>query len=84
MCAGSPAFVLRRSDGDRVLPVKEAQKTGVKEAVLQTMESVPGKCERGFVVFQLPRGERPEFVVFEEHFKAEAEATRISWAVQDE
>jgi hypothetical protein len=43
----------------------------VKEALLETLEPVPGKCERGFVVFQMPRGERPEFVVFEEQFKAE-------------
>ncbi len=84
MHVGSPAFVLQMPDGDRILPVKEAQETGVKEAVLETMDPVPGQCERGFVVFQTPRGERPEFVVFEEQFKSEREALSISWAVPDE
>lgn len=67
-----------------VLPVKEAQETGVKEAVLETMGPVPGQCECGFVVFQTPRIERPELVVFEEQFKAEREAQPIKWAVPDE
>jgi hypothetical protein len=84
MHVGSPAFVLQMPDGDRILPVKEAQETEVKEAVLETMDPVPGQCERGFVVFQTPRGERPEFVVFEEQFKAEREAQPIRWAVPDE
>ncbi len=84
MHVGSPAFVLQMPDGDRILPVKEAQETEVKEAVLETMDPVPGQCERGFVVFQTPRGERPEFVVFEEQFKAEREAPSIRWAVPDE
>ena len=84
MHVGSSAFVLQMPDGDRVLPVKEAQETEVKEAVLETMHPVPGQCERGFVVFQTPRGERPEFVVFEEQFKAESEAPPIRWAVSDE
>jgi hypothetical protein len=57
------------------------QETGVKEAVLETMDPVPGQCECGFAVFQTPRGERPEFVVFAEQFKAEREAQPIRWAV---
>ncbi len=84
MHVGSPAFVLQMPDGDRILPVKEAQETGVKEAVLETMDPVPGQCERGFVVFQTPRGERPELVVFEEQFKAEREAPPIRWTVPNE
>jgi len=84
MHVGSPAFVLQMPDGDRILPVKEAQETGVKEAVLETMDPVPGQCERGFVVFQTLRGERPEFVVFEEQFKSKTEAPPIRWTVPDE
>jgi hypothetical protein len=42
MHAGLPAFVLQMPDEDRVLPVKEAQETGVKEVVLKTMDPVPG------------------------------------------
>ena len=83
MHVGSPAFVLQKPS-DRILPVKEAQETGVTEAVLETMDPVPGQCERGFVVFQTPRDERPEFVVFEEQFKAEREAPPKRWAVPDE
>ncbi len=79
MHVGSPAFVLQMPGGDRILPVKEAQETGVTEAVLETMDPVPGQCARGFVVFQTPRDERPEFVVFEEQFKAEREAPPIRW-----
>ncbi len=56
----------------------------VKEAVLETMDPVPGQREYGFVVFQPPRGERPELVVFEEQFKAEREVPPIKWAVPDE
>jgi len=56
----------------------------VKEAVLETMDPVPGQCERGFIVIQTPRGERPELVVFEEQFKAEREVQPIRWAVPDE
>ncbi len=84
MHVGSPAFVLQMPDGDRILPVKEAQETGVKEAVLETVDPVSDQCERGFVVFQTPRGERPEFVVFEEQFKTEREAPPIRWAVPGE
>ncbi len=44
MYVGSPAFVLQMPDGDRILPVKEAQETGVKEAVLETMDPVPANA----------------------------------------
>jgi hypothetical protein len=47
MHAGLPAFVLQMPDGDRVLPVKEAQEAGVKEVVLKSMDPVLGQCERG-------------------------------------
>jgi len=56
----------------------------VKEAVLETIDPLPDQCECGFVVFQTPRIERPELVVFEEQFKAEREAQPIKWAVPDE
>lgn len=65
MHVGSTAFVLRMPDGDRVMPTTDAREVGVKEPVLETMDPVPGQCARGFVVFQTPRGERPESVVFE-------------------
>jgi hypothetical protein len=36
------------------------------------------------VVFQTPRDESPEFVVFEEQFKTERNRPPIRWAVPDE
>lgn len=84
MAVGSAAFVLLMPDGARVLPATNAEETGVREPILQTMDPVPGQCEGGFVVFQTPQGERPEFIVFEEQFKSEDEAPPIRWMVPDE
>lgn len=72
MHVGSTAFVLRMPDGARVVLATDAEESGVKEPVLETMDPVPGQCDRGFVVFQTPRGERPEAVIFEEQLTSEA------------
>ena len=83
MAVGSAAFGLLMPDGDRVLPATNAEETGVREPILQTMDPFPGQCEGGFVVFQTLQGERPEFIVFEEQFKSEDEAPPIRWMVPD-
>lgn len=82
MHVGSTAFVLRMPDGARVMLATDAEETEVKEPVLETMDPVPGQCDRGFVVFQTPRGERPESVIFEEQLTSEA--MPIEWAIPGE
>ncbi len=70
-------------DGARILPLTNAEETGGREPVWETTDPVPGQCEGGFVVFQTPQGERPEFIVFEEQFKSEDETPPIRWMVPD-
>lgn len=82
MQVGPNAFVLQLSDGTRVKPeVFSDADAKVKKPALQSME-VRGACDRGFVTFQTPRGERPDLVIFEEQFTTEVQA--IEWTVPDE
>ena len=82
MQVGPNAFVLRLPDGTRVKPEVFADKDAtVKQPALQSME-VRGACDRGFVTFQTPRGERPDLVIFEESFTTEAQP--IEWRIPDE
>ena len=82
MQVGPNAFVLRLPDGTRVKPEVFADADAeVKQPALQNME-VRGACDRGFVTFQTPRGERPDLVIFEESFSTEAQP--IEWTIPDE
>lgn len=82
MQVGPNAFVLRLADGARVKPEVFADGDAeVKKPALRTME-VRGACDRGFVTFQTPRGERPALVIFEEGFTTEAQP--IEWTIPDE
>lgn len=83
MQVGPNAFVLRLPDGTRVKPEVFADGDAkVKEPALRNME-VRGACDRGFVTFQTPRGERPDLVIFEESFTTE-EPRPIEWKIPDE
>lgn len=81
MYVGSNAFSLRSADGTRVQPEGFGRDAKVREPALRTMDPVPGACERGFITFQTPRGERPHLVVFEEQFVLES---AIAWKVTEE
>ena len=81
MYVGSNAFSLRSPDGTRVQPEGFGKDEKVREPALRTMDPVPGACERGFVTFQTPRGERPHLVVFEEQFVLDS---AIAWKVTEE
>lgn len=83
MHVGPVAFTLQMPDGTRVMPEVFANKNAeVKEPALQTMDAGPGTCDRGFVTYQTPRGERPELVIFEEQFVTNV--PDIAWKVPDE
>lgn len=82
MHVGSNAFVLELADGARIRPQTFTDEDAkVKEPVLRSMDPRPGGCERGFVVFQTPEGERPELVIFEEQFTTEPQP--IEWTIPD-
>lgn len=84
MHIGSTAFTLRLSDEiPSVHPVVfDDVDATVKEPALRTMDPPPGRCNRSFVTFQTPQGERPKFVVFEEEFVSEMPV--IAWSVPKE
>lgn len=68
MHLGPIAFVLRTMDGDEIQPEGFSEGVKVKQPALESMNPFPGECDRGFVTFQTPRGERPELVIYEEQF----------------
>ena len=83
MAIGPNAFTLRLPDGTRLKPEGFSdQDAPVKEPALQTMHTGGGTCPQGFVTFQVPRGEKPDLVVFEEPFVPEMPL--IAWKVSDE
>ena len=45
------------------------------------MDAVPGTCDRGFVTFQTPEGEKADLVVFKEQFILKPV---VAWRVPDE
>lgn len=44
------------------------------------MDPSPGECERGYVIYETPRGEKAELVVFEDTL---TETQAIAWKVPD-
>ena len=74
------AFVLRMPDGTRLLPEGAEEGTKVKEPALQSMNPLPGECDRGFVTFQTPRDERPELLIYDEEFVLK---NSIAWKVPE-
>ena len=83
MAIGPDAFTLRLQDGTRVKPeVFSDQDAPVKEPALQTMHTGGATCPQGFVTFQVPRGEKPDLIVFEEPFVSEMSV--IAWKVPNE
>ncbi len=53
----------------------------VKQPALETMDAPPGSCDRGFVTFQTPKGERADLVLFEEQFVLKSV---IAWEIPAE
>lgn len=80
MNVGPNAFVLRLPDGARVHSEGFSGDAKVKQPALRSMNPLPGECDRGFVTFQTPGGEKPKLVLFEEEF---ASAATIAWKVPD-
>lgn len=81
MHLGPNAFVLRTPDGTRLHPEGFAgDAPRVKEPSLQGMNPLPGECDRGFVTFQTPQGQRPDLVLYEEEF---VDKVTIAWRVPD-
>ena len=78
MQIGPGAFVLRLADGTRLPPEGLGDGEKVKEPALQSMNPLPGECDRGFVTFQTPLGERPEFLLYDEEFVLK---NTIAWKV---
>lgn len=75
MHIGPDAFVLRMPDGAGVLPEGGSR---AKEPALESMNPLAGECDRGYVTFQTPTGERPELVLYDEQFVLE---NTIAWKV---
>lgn len=71
MAQGPSAFVLRTTGGAGIQPEGFSEDAKVKQPALESMNPLPGECDRGFVTFQTPRGERPELVIYEEDFVLE-------------
>ena len=80
MHIGPGAFVLRMPDGTRLLPEELGEGAKVKEPALQSMNPLPGECDRGFVTFQTPRDERPELLLYDEEFVLK---NSIAWKVPE-
>lgn len=75
------AFTLRLPGGDTVLPEEITGEGPVeRKPVLQSMDPSPGECERGYVIYETPRGEKAELVVFEDTL---TETQAIAWKVPD-
>lgn len=84
MQVGSASFALSLPDGGRIAPLSpaEAKETGLEEPVLETMDPVPNGCERGLVIFRVPKGERPEAVAFKDSLSTDT--TPVTWSVPKE
>ena len=80
MQIGPGAFALRLPDGTRLLPEGLGDGEEVKEPALQSMNPLPGECDRGFVTFQTPRDERPDLVLYDEEFVLK---NSIAWKVPE-
>lgn len=80
MQIGPGAFALRLPDGTRSLPEGLGDEAKVKKPALQSMNPLPGECDRGFVTFQAPKGERPELVLYDEQFVLKS---TIAWEVPE-
>ncbi len=80
MQIGPGAFALRLPDRTRLLPEGLGDEAKVKEPALQSMNPLPGECDRGFVTFQTPRGERPELLLYDEEFVLK---NTIAWKVPE-
>ncbi len=75
------AFSLRLADGGTVLPEESVEEApGGRKPVLRSMDPSPGECERGYVIYETPKGESAELVVFEDSL---TETQAIAWKVQD-
>lgn len=76
------AFSLRLPNGDTVLPEEiEGKGPGERKPVLMSMDPSPGECERGYVVFETPKGEGADLVVFEDTLTA---TRAIAWKVSED
>ena len=80
MQIGPGAFALRLADGTRLLPEGLGDGEKVKEPALQSMNPLPGECDRGFVTFQTPRDERPDLILYDEEFVLK---NAIAWKVPE-
>lgn len=74
------AFILGLPGGARATPEVSTANLGLKKPVLQSMDPAPGDCERGYIIYQMPRGERPETVIFKDTLIL---ARTIAWKVPD-
>ncbi len=83
MHVGPNAFTLRLPDGTRIMPEAFTMPDAkVEDPALHTMDAGPGECDRGFVTFQTPRGQRPELVIFGEQFMGTH--PDLAWEIPDE
>ena len=81
MHIGSNGFTLRLPESGDTHAEGFDEDAKVKKPALETMDPAPGSCDRGFVTFQTPRGERADLVLFEEQFVLES---IIAWRIPDE
>lgn len=81
MHIGSNGFTLRLSESGDTHAEGFGQDAKVKQPALETMDPVPGSCDKGFVTFQTPKGERADLVLFEEQFVLKS---IIAWKVPAE
>ena len=81
MHIGSNGFTLRLPESGDTHAEGFDEDAKVKRPALETMDAPPGSCDRGFVTFQTPEGERADLVLFEEQFVLE---TVIAWRIPAE
>lgn len=78
MHIGANGFTLRLPESGDVHAEGFDGDGRVKQPDLETMDAAPGSCDRGFVTFQTPEGEKAELVLFEEQFVLEEV---IAWEI---
>lgn len=82
MNLGPSAFTLRMEDGTEIQRVGFADEGArVRRPTLESMKPLAGECDRGFVTFRTPRGEKLALVVYEEEF---ALKDPIAWRVPED
>ena len=81
MHIGSNGFTLRLPESGDTHAEGFDRDAKVKQPALETMDAPPGSCDKGFVTFQTPKGERADLVLFEEQFVLES---IIAWKVPTE